>query len=670
MAMKDTSKPYILQEPADIAQRYGGDKRKIQQAAAMRVIDPTAAVLAGMFIDQMRSAAAAEQVPQQTVAQQTFAPPPPQMPMGGGLGATPQAQQMASPAQMPMNAGMQEQMPVNAAGGGLMSLPVSDSLYDSYAGGGIVAFAQGSDKPVRSGMTDEEARRLGYGSAEEYEAFTRMRGTNEGQTSPVPSAEMEVGVLPPEFSNSIDRGALQRQIEGEIPRGMPYMTGVNSIASGTNVFDNAGIKDTFLTQPAPGRPGPTPENLEILRREQGVLPTEVAPPVSDVYPDEMMRGSRAGLASLPVSDAPPERTRGITAREPAPAPDPAPAPAPADANVAQAAVAADPKAAEAAVKKDGIPGLAAYVNQFKDLIGTEQGEATREYKEYLKSLPGELDKRKKEDLWAAVTQFGFSLAGSQSPYFLQAAGQAGTQTMPALAAAMKDRRSAEAEARKARVDLEKMERAEQLKAIELGTQAYGKDLDRTAQITAANIAAGKPTDMRQYAQDVVAAQGGDKEAKMRVDAVNQYLSLYGAAGLRGSAAVAQAGTAEAKLGADVKDKARDNVDNSLAKNYNSPENKEIRRLQKLDKQNEKDGKPSNLAGDYTQGLYSAEERRIGGGTQPAPAPAPAPAPRGAAGTKDNPLSMPKSASEAQSGKVYMTGRGLATWNGKEFVPVK
>jgi hypothetical protein len=662
MALKDTSKPYILQEPADIAQRYGGDKRKIQQAAAMRVIDPTAAVLAGMFIDQMRSAATAEQVPQQTVAQQTFAPSaPPQMPMGAGLGATPQAQQMPAPAQMPMD--MQEQMPVNAAGGGLMSLPVSESLYESYAGGGMVAFSQGSDKPVRGGMTDDEARRLGYGSADEYEAFTRLRGMNEGVTAPIPMGDTEISRAAPEYGRrssieELDYGRLspekriQRVIDGYMPDEGPR-TLFNQLAShraqrGVNSPEFYTSTPFEGRQAVPGRPGPTPQNLEILQREQGVLPTDVAPPVSDAYPEEFNRGTAAGLQAIApdaaLQDSGLMVTRGgstFFGKPNAAAGDkpftPDAAPVTADKQVTEAAIAADPKAAEAAVKKDGIPGLTAYVEQFKTLLGTEQGEGVKEYKEYLKNLPGELDKRKKEDLWTAVTQFGFALAGTQSPYALQAAGQAGAQVMPTLAAAAKERRGAEGEARKARAELDKMERSEKAEAIKLGSAAFEqaenraaqskeKALDREASITAANIAAGKATDMRGYAEDVVKANQGDKAAAERVAAVDRYLTLYGAAGTRAAAAVTQADTAQTNAQVALRDKARDNVDTSLSKNWNSPENKRIRELQKQDKENAKAGNPSNLAGEYTQGLYTAEERRIGGGsTTPAPRPAPAPA---------------------------------------------
>lgn len=561
------TKPYNLQSPEAIAKEYGGNKMKIAQAAQIGLLDPTAAVLAGMFIDRMRGAQQQEQAPQATVAQQVLAPTPtaPQMPAGAGLGATPQAAQLAAAypadgAPPPIPGPSMPQEPVMAADGGLMSLPVDDSMFEpSYNSGGIVAFAAGSQEPVRSGMTDEDARRLGYGSAEEYEAFARLRGSAPAQTFPVPD---------------------------------------------------------------PNKPDiiPIPGSAEPLRGE-GLTLTE-GPAVSDVHPDETARGSRASMVT-PVVAAPAVVDKG-------PAGNVAPATTPSDAQVADAAIAADPKAAEAAVKKGGIPGLEAYVQQYKDLIGAvPEGEGLKEYKEYLKSLPGELDKRKKEDLWGALAQFGFNLAGSQSPYFLQAAGQAGAQTMPAITGALKERRAAEAEARKGRAELDKMTRAEEIKAIEGGVKLYGDEQTREAQLEAARMAANKPTDMRSYVSDYVASAraAGDNQtpdAVLRQRGAEQYLKLYSASEARAAAALSQASTAATQAETNIQDRARDNVDNSLAKNWNSPENKRIRELQKEDRKN-----GTNTAQAYVQGLYTAEENRIrgggGGGTTP-PAPAPAPAP--------------------------------------------
>ena len=166
------TKPYRIQSPEGIAKDYGGNKQKIAQAMQMGVVDPTAGVLAGMFIDRMRSAQAQEMAPQPSVAQQVMAPPPPPgaPPMGappmGGMGPPPSAPPMGDmappmggmgpPPGAPPMGDMAPPMgapPMGMADGGLAALPISDYMFDEpdnggYAGGGIVAFAE-------SGLTSQ-----------------------------------------------------------------------------------------------------------------------------------------------------------------------------------------------------------------------------------------------------------------------------------------------------------------------------------------------------------------------------------------------------------------------------------------------------------------------------------------------------------------------------------
>lgn len=129
------TKPFNLQSPEAIAKDYGGNKQKIAQAAQMGLVDPTAAVLAGMFIDRMRSAQMQEQAPQATVAQQVLGGAPPAPPM-----APPP---MSGPPPAPMGADQ-------GAMAGIAGLPVPDYMFPeeeaepNYAGGGLVAFAGGA----------------------------------------------------------------------------------------------------------------------------------------------------------------------------------------------------------------------------------------------------------------------------------------------------------------------------------------------------------------------------------------------------------------------------------------------------------------------------------------------------------------------------------------------
>lgn len=162
-----------MMSPQEIALKYDGNKQKIAAAAQSGLIDPTAAVMAGMFIDRMRAAAAQEQAAKTTVEQDVLAP--------AGLGATPQAQQLAQSQERAMQVlPPQEQ--------GLASLPVDESMIpggEGYAGGGIVAFSDGdlvtSDPfaDVRGGrprnpledVVAEQARKLGQDPKRAVEIF-------------------------------------------------------------------------------------------------------------------------------------------------------------------------------------------------------------------------------------------------------------------------------------------------------------------------------------------------------------------------------------------------------------------------------------------------------------------------------------------------------------------
>lgn len=159
------AKPFSIQAPEDIAKEYAGNKQKIAQAAQMGIVDPTAAVLAGMFIDRMRSAQVMEAAQQPTVAQQVLGGGGSPMPVPQGLGANP-----AMPPSPPMQAptGAPPAPPMGMADGGLAGLPVPDTMFDEptnggfddgYAGGGLVAFANGGATPTNWGAYIEEVVR-------------------------------------------------------------------------------------------------------------------------------------------------------------------------------------------------------------------------------------------------------------------------------------------------------------------------------------------------------------------------------------------------------------------------------------------------------------------------------------------------------------------------------
>jgi hypothetical protein len=112
----------------DLAFKYS--KQQLGSMAQSGLIDTQKAVLAAMMRD--RVAKEDTKPPTTTVAQEAFGIQPPQQ----MAQAQPQSQQ-------PQQMGMPQEAPVQmAASGGITSLPVQEQ---DYAGGGIVAFADGGD---------------------------------------------------------------------------------------------------------------------------------------------------------------------------------------------------------------------------------------------------------------------------------------------------------------------------------------------------------------------------------------------------------------------------------------------------------------------------------------------------------------------------------------------
>ena len=243
--------PYELQSPKDIAMEYGGNKKKIAQAAQMGMIDPTSAVLAGMFIDKMRSAQQEEMAPQSTVAQDVMA----------GLGATPQA--AMAPQMAPTEAGV-------------AALPVPDDMVpDEFAGGGIVAF-QGGGGVDYSQFGDlgeelkrqEELRRLFLGENEALKAEREgMKAAAEEQRA-MRLIEAGLGIAGGE-----SRYALQNIAKGAMPAVKGY--GEDVAAQRKRAAELAGAEraeKAKVLESAMGatqaREKLTPENIRAAREIQ------------------------------------------------------------------------------------------------------------------------------------------------------------------------------------------------------------------------------------------------------------------------------------------------------------------------------------------------------------------------------------------------------------------
>jgi hypothetical protein len=201
-----------------------------------------------------------------------------------------------------------------------------------------------------------------------------------------------------------------------------------------------------------------------------------------------------------------------------------------------------------------------------------------------------------------LMDFGLNLATQTGP-LAYAAGRAGQAALPGMMARQEKIRGRGSEAAKGLAEVAEGERLMKLGDITGGNAMFDKAEERLSKEKVAGMKT--PGNMTAYANNYLAektAAGDTRDpATIRREGMDQYMYLYGQAGPR--AAVA-ATTAETNLF----DKARDNVDSSLAKNFNSPENRQLRTLQKADKKNN-----TSTANTYLQELYRKEEQRMKGG---------------------------------------------------------
>jgi hypothetical protein len=201
-----------------------------------------------------------------------------------------------------------------------------------------------------------------------------------------------------------------------------------------------------------------------------------------------------------------------------------------------------------------------------------------------------------------LMDIGFNLA-TQTGSLAQAAGKAGRATLPNIIAREEGLRGRKGDVAKGLAEVAEGERLMKQGDITAANAMFEKAEDR---LSKEKIAGSKaPGNMTTYANNYLAEKtaAGDTRDPTTIlrEGMDQYMYLYGQAGPRAAVAATTATT-------NIYDKARDNVDSSLAKNFNSPENRELRRLQKEDKKNK-----TNTANTYLQELYRKEEQRMKGG---------------------------------------------------------
>ena len=445
-------KPFSLQSPEQVAKEYGGNKEKIRQAMAMGLVDPTAGVLGGMFIDRMRSAQSLEQGAQPTVAQQVLAPPAP-----ASAPAAPPASGAAKffGAPPPMAPPMAPQAPpMGMASGGLTTLPIPDDMFDEqrYGGGGIVAFSEGDE--VKSELmrlarivSDPDA------SPEARNAAQKELVSRRPPEAPTPLGRFGSSIYdyfnqtPEELAlgaAKLERPDLMRKQAAELSAASTLISTISATDRANNL-----------------------EKAKRLRAEADAIdrgePTSTADPAAyDPYSpaaqaeltglgglaiDPRRAAQQMGVASAPAAPAgalldgvtaqpnledfaPPPREERVGTRGPARAPAPR-----VDPEVAKAVADVAAPQAPAAPEKD-------YAALYADAMAAREGYPT---------LPaGEsIADQKKQDFNMALAEMGLRTAAGTSPNALVNIGAGLSGALPGMQKAMDRRREAQRDAEKA-----------------------------------------------------------------------------------------------------------------------------------------------------------------------------------------------------------------------------
>ena len=457
-------KAYSLQSPDYLAKEYGGNKQKLAQAAQMGLIDPTAAVMAGMFVDRMRSAAMQEQAPpQQTVAQQVFAPPqpatpPPPPPMGG---AAPPQQGAPTPQGGPPGMGAPPPPPQGGppgmAAGGLTTLPIPDQMFgepsgsaESFAGGGIVSFAEGGEAdeseygrgaryeltldPLRETFANPElveerrsdiARRKSIGAGEQ--AARKPTGPEGVELVRAPDRTPGAGTPAAAY-----KSPLNRIIDWNDKRTAGREAAYDRYAAADAARRGEAPKKPATA--APARPGTTPAATAATpdKNNNGRVYRPTAAGVRPASSEASGSGSGSGSGSYRVSGS----SRGASA--------------------SPAGIASLP-AAQTAAALPPAKTLQDTLSDVEKMQGdVSQGAAFKEQQAALAALrsPEGQKARKKEDLWASLAEIGFGIASGQSSNALSNISAGFAAALPGINSRNKERRTEQREALKDAVNAE------------------------------------------------------------------------------------------------------------------------------------------------------------------------------------------------------------------------
>lgn len=316
-----------IDEVRELATKY--TKPDLQRMVQMGLVEPQKAVMAGMMID--RIAKSAMQPPTTTVAQDV-------------LGMAPTAAQGQIPQQMPPQM-PQGQMPTQmAADGGIMgALPYSDGVASlptnlpEYAGGGIIAFADGGDIPGYAGGTLTNSRsdpamqidpsvqakrdqtRYQILADELKNAQRRMMRGDPGAEADFKAIQREMRSVRPARSADAGIGALIPSAEAATPMAAKAPAPTASAAEEEAAYDPMTGLQISGPEPKPYTPELKPGTVyepnpirDILQGGPGKARPEAAKPAAPAIPPSKFDVQEAPVTPSPAAPTEPELQRPQT----------------------------------------------------------------------------------------------------------------------------------------------------------------------------------------------------------------------------------------------------------------------------------------------------------------------------------------------------------------------
>ena len=403
-------------------------------------------------------------------------PQPPQMPQGG-VAQLPQAQPMMQAMQPPPEMPMQQM-----AQGGLAELDTGNMFDEAnYAGGGIVAFADGGDTETHlnvntgkqqsaDGSSQSNIGGLNSSQSAELLAMARInpmiamlvRNQMGGQNGGNPLTRDILGFA--------DGGEVQHYAEGGTSKIGDFFRGLNNPAArdidtqlGALQAEKNKIKMDIFSSYTQEEKAMQQQRLSEIDAQIADLSAQRkggAPNTPSTIPSDKVLGSQASADKLIGAQYDPSQALNIKS------------PALANSKLPLAADGTDPYALEK------VKGIGDYAKELQDYIGVDPMKA--QLQERLSKMDTAAAKQADQAPWMALAQAGFGMASGKSPFAMQNIAEGAGMGLKEYAASKDKLASLEEKRFGLMADLAKADRAEKIAVAKFGADSKQAIEERNA----------------------------------------------------------------------------------------------------------------------------------------------------------------------------------------------